>query len=121
MTTDPSRAERGPGPTAPAVPLRFEDGALLVLDQRRLPAEETWLRCESPEQVAEAIRSLAVRGAPAIGLAAAYGMALASDPRAAAETLLTSRPTAVNLAWAVERCLRADDVLAEARRLHREQ
>jgi methylthioribose-1-phosphate isomerase len=121
MTTDPSRAERGPGPTAPAVPLRFEDGALLVLDQRRLPAEETWLRCESPEQVAEAIRSLAVRGAPAIGLAAAYGMALASDPGAAAETLLTSRPTAVNLAWAVERCLRADDVLAEARRLHREQ
>src|SRR5215211_4377269 len=107
MTPDPSRAERGPGPTAPAMPLRFEDGALLVLDQRRLPGEETWLRCESPEQVAEAIRSLAVRGAPAIGLAAAYGMALASDPGAAAETLLTSRPTAVNLAWAADRTLAA--------------
>jgi methylthioribose-1-phosphate isomerase len=60
-------------------PLRFEDGALLVLDQRRLPAEETWLRCERPGQVAEAIRTLAVRGAPAIGLAAAYGVALAGD------------------------------------------
>jgi methylthioribose-1-phosphate isomerase len=102
--------------------LRFEDGALLVLDQRRLPAEETWLSCESPEQVAEAIRSLAVRGAPAIGLAAAYGMALAgADRRAAAEALRAARPTAVNLAWAVERCLQANDALAEARRLHREQ
>jgi methylthioribose-1-phosphate isomerase len=120
MTTERSPDERGPG-TPPAVPLRFEDGALLVLDQRRLPAEEAWLTCESPEQVAEAIRSLAVRGAPAIGLAAAYGMALASDPRSAAETLRTARPTAVNLAWAVERCLQADDALAEARRLHREQ
>jgi methylthioribose-1-phosphate isomerase len=105
----------------PAVPLRFEDGALLVLDQRRLPAEEVWLTCGSPVQVAEAIRSLAVRGAPAIGLAAAYGMALATDRPAAAEALRTARPTAVNLAWAVERCLEADDALAEARRLHREQ
>jgi methylthioribose-1-phosphate isomerase len=121
MTIEPSRDERGSGPAGPAVPLRFEDGALLVLDQRRLPAEEAWLSCQSPEQVAEAIRSLAVRGAPAIGLAAAYGMALASDPRSAAETLRTARPTAVNLAWAVERCLEADDPLAEARRLHREQ
>jgi len=50
-------------------PLRFEQGALLILDQRRLPAAEEWLRCERPEQVAEAIRTLAVRGAPAIGLA----------------------------------------------------
>ena len=120
MTTTPTRHGRGPG-TDPVV-LRFEDGALLVLDQRRLPAEETWLSCESPEQVAEAIRSLAVRGAPAIGLAAAYGMALAgADRRAAAEALRAARPTAVNLAWAVERCLEADDALAEARRLHREQ
>jgi methylthioribose-1-phosphate isomerase len=120
MTTTPPRDERGPG-TDPVAPLRFDNGALLVLDQRRLPAEETWLSCESPEQVAEAIRSLAVRGAPAIGLAAAYGMALAADRRAAAATLRSARPTAVNLAWAVERCLEADDPLAEARRLHREQ
>jgi methylthioribose-1-phosphate isomerase len=120
MTTERSPAARGRG-TPPAVPLRFEDGALLVLDQRRLPAEEVWLTCGSPEQVAEAIRSLAVRGAPAIGLAAAYGMALAGDRPAAAEALRTARPTAVNLGWAVERCLQADDALAEAQRLHREQ
>jgi methylthioribose-1-phosphate isomerase len=120
MTTTPKNQRRGPG-TDPVV-LRFEDGALLVLDQRRLPAEETWLSCESPEQVAQAIRSLAVRGAPAIGLAAAYGMALAgADRQAAAEMLRAARPTAVNLAWAVERCLEADDALAEARRLHRQQ
>ena len=62
-------------------PLRFEDGALLVLDQRALPAEERWIRCERPEQVADCIRTLAVRGAPAIGLAAAYGLALAERPR----------------------------------------
>src|SRR5919108_134246 len=113
MTTERSPDERGPG-APPVAPLRFEGGVLLVLDQRRLPAEEVWLTCGSPEQVAEAIRSLAVRGAPAIGLAAAYGMALASDPRSAAETLRTARPTAVNLAWAVERCLEADDVLADS-------
>jgi methylthioribose-1-phosphate isomerase len=80
-------------------PLRFDDGALLVLDQRRLPAEETWLRCERPEQVAEAIRTLAVRGAPAIGLAAAYGLALTDDPDGAAELLRSTRPTAVDLTW----------------------
>jgi methylthioribose-1-phosphate isomerase len=102
-------------------PLRFEDGALLVLDQRTLPAEERWIRCETVEQVADAIRSMAVRGAPAIGLAAAYGMALADDREKAATLLRDTRPTAVNLAWAVERCLAADDALAEARRLHRAQ
>jgi methylthioribose-1-phosphate isomerase len=120
MTPERSRDERGQARPA-AVPLRFEDGALLVLDQRRLPAEEVWLSCASHEQVAEAIRSMAVRGAPAIGLAAAYGMALAADRTAAATELRAARPTAVNLAWAVDRCLQADDALAEARRLHREQ
>ena len=110
-----------PAGSATAAPLRFEDGALLVLDQRALPAEERWIRCESPEQVADCIRTLAVRGAPAIGVAAAYGMALASDREAAAPLLLATRPTAVNLAWAVERCLRASEPLAEARRLHAEQ
>jgi methylthioribose-1-phosphate isomerase len=102
-------------------PLRFEDGALLVLDQRALPGEERWIRCETVEQVADAIRSMAVRGAPAIGLAAAYGMAMAEDREKAGTLLRGTRPTAVNLAWAVERCLAADDALAEARRLHREQ
>ena len=59
-------------------PLRWEDGALMILDQRALPAEEVWLRCETSAQVADCIRTLAVRGAPAIGLAAAYGVAVAA-------------------------------------------
>jgi methylthioribose-1-phosphate isomerase len=102
-------------------PLRWDDGALLVLDQRRLPAEERWLRCESPAQVADAIRSLAVRGAPAIGLAAAYGIALAADREEAAALLRETRPTAVNLSWAIERASEAPDPLALAKRLHHEQ
>src|SRR3954471_15350226 len=107
--------------TGTVEPFRFEDGALLVLDQRALPAEERWIRCETPEQVADCIRTLAVRGAPAIGIAAAYAMALADDPDEAAELLGATRPTAVNLAWALERCHDADDPLDAARRLHQEQ
>jgi methylthioribose-1-phosphate isomerase len=107
--------------TAVIEPFRFEDGALLVLDQRALPAEERWIRCETVEQVADCIRTLAVRGAPAIGIAAAYAMALADDREAAAELLRSTRPTAVNLAWALDRCRDADDPLEVARRLHREQ
>jgi methylthioribose-1-phosphate isomerase len=85
-------------------PLRWEDGVLLILDQTRLPGEEIWLRCDSPAQVADAIARLAVRGAPAIGVAAAYGLALAqpADFGEAAELLASARPTAVNLRWAVD-------------------
>jgi methylthioribose-1-phosphate isomerase len=107
--------------TATIEPLRFEDGALMVLDQRALPGEERWIRCETPEQVADCIRTLAVRGAPAIGLAAAYGIALADDREAAAELLRSTRPTAVNLTWALDRCRDAADPLVTARRLHRDQ
>jgi methylthioribose-1-phosphate isomerase len=104
-------------------PLRFDGGALHVLDQRALPGEERWIRCETVEQVADCIRTLAVRGAPAIGLAAAYGLALAppEERHAAAELLRSTRPTAVNLAWALEQCRDATDVSGVARRLHREQ
>ena len=106
-------------------PLRYEDEELLVLDQRRLPAEEHWVRCRSAEEVAECIRSMAVRGAPAIGIAAAYGMALAArrgeDAEEAAVLLRGTRPTAVNLGWAVDLALDADNPLALARRLHQEQ
>ncbi len=59
-------------------PLRWSDGALHLLDQLRLPGEEVWLRCETEEDVAAAIRTMVVRGAPAIGCAAAYGVALAA-------------------------------------------
>jgi methylthioribose-1-phosphate isomerase len=111
-----------------AAPLRWAEGALLVLDQRALPAEERWIECRTPDRVADCIRSMAVRGAPAIGLAAAYGMALAErggdDLAAAAELLRATRPTAVNLGWAIDRALEAagDGTLLElARRLHREQ
>jgi methylthioribose-1-phosphate isomerase len=88
-------------------PLRWDSGALLLLDQRELPAREAWLRLESWEEVADAIRDMAVRGAPAIGIAAGYGMALAagSEPEweRAAEGLGSTRPTAVNLHAAIAR------------------
>jgi methylthioribose-1-phosphate isomerase len=107
--------------TGTVEPFRFEDGALVILDQRALPAEERWIRCDTVEQVADCIRTLAVRGAPAIGIAAAYAMALAEDLEAAAELLRSTRPTAVNLAWALEHTRDADDPLEAARRLHQEQ
>jgi methylthioribose-1-phosphate isomerase len=108
-------------------PLRWENGALLVLDQRALPGGERWIRCESVAQVADCIRTLAVRGAPAIGIAAAYGMALAAareqDLTAAARELRATRPTAVNLGWALDRALAANggDLLELARRIHADQ
>jgi len=93
-----------------------------VLDQRRLPDEEAELRCRSAEEVADAIRTLAVRGAPAIGVAAAYGLALAAargeDLDEAVEVLMSSRPTAVNLRWALE-TMRVDPTAEHARALHR--
>ncbi|HVA31602.1 MAG TPA: S-methyl-5-thioribose-1-phosphate isomerase [Gaiellaceae bacterium] len=102
-----------------------EDGPRVVLlDQRRLPDEEVDLVCFTAAEVAEAIRTLAVRGAPAIGVAAAYGMALAAlrgDDLAAAEReLAASRPTAVNLFWALDR-MRADPTPGRARAIHREE
>jgi len=85
-----------------ASPLRFTGEPLELIDQTLLPGEEVWLRCERPEQVADAIRRLAVRGAPAIGVACAYGLALAPDFEEAAALLGATRPTAVNLHWAIE-------------------
>jgi methylthioribose-1-phosphate isomerase len=113
-----------------ASPLRFTGGVLELLDQTRLPDEQVWLRCEEPEQVADAIRRLAVRGAPAIGLAAAYGLVLGMrDPSTrfddVAELLGSTRPTAVNLRWAIERGReahsRGEDLLEWADALARDQ
>jgi methylthioribose-1-phosphate isomerase len=114
-------------------PLRWDGETLQLLDQRLLPNQETWLEYRDAEGVAEAIRSMVVRGAPAIGVAAAYGIALAAqrgdDLTRAATTLKQSRPTAVNLAWAVDRMLAlasrtpadlAGTLTAEAERMDRE-
>ncbi len=80
---------------------------LALLDQRKLPAEEVWLECRSAEQVAHAIRDLVVRGAPAIGIAAAWGVVLAAqrggEMNLAMAGLRAARPTAVNLMWALDR------------------
>ncbi len=85
----------------------WNEGVLRVLDQRRLPFAETMLECRDVDAVAAAIRDLAVRGAPAIGIAAAWGMVLAArageDMTRALSTLRATRPTAVNLMWALER------------------
>jgi methylthioribose-1-phosphate isomerase len=96
----------------PLRPVLYDGGrdVVRILDQRRLPVEEVWMELGSADEVAQAIRDLAVRGAPAIGVAAAYGLAVearrgASGARLveAAERLARARPTAVNLAWAVRR------------------
>lgn len=109
--------------------MRWIGSALLMLDQRRLPRHEEWLELRSHVEVAEAIRDMAVRGAPAIGVAAGYGMALAAKhgiPREeAAAVLAASRPTAVNLFWAIDRIkdLKSwafEDVLSEAKAIERE-
>ncbi len=102
---------------ARVVALRFDGDALVVLDQTQLPWRERYLRLTSSEQVADAIRRLAVRGAPMIGVAAAYAMALDPHP----ELLKAARPTAVNLARAVDRVAAAADPIAEARAIHAEE
>lgn len=88
-------------------PLRWHDGALEMLDQRILPTRVEWIRYTSAAGVAEGIREMVVRGAPAIGIAAAYGMAIAAqngeDLVEADKVLRASRPTAVNLFWALDK------------------
>lgn len=96
-------------------PIRWSDGELLLLDQTLLPEQEEWLHCRRPEDVAGAIRRLSVRGAPAIGVAAAYGLVLgARDFDSAYELLLATRPTAVNLRWALDRGRALRDRCVEA-------
>jgi methylthioribose-1-phosphate isomerase len=107
--------------------LEFRDGALILLDQRKLPAAVEYVTVTSAAATAQAIKDMVVRGAPAIGCAAAYGLALAAlqgeDLAQAADVLRRSRPTAVNLAWALERVGRAHGaaaMLAEARAIEEE-
>jgi len=115
------RGNRVAGTLEPERIVRLEPDAVVILDQRRLPGEEVELRLRSAAEVAQAIRSLAIRGAPAIGVAAAYGLSLAAargdDLDAAFERLVSSRPTAVNLRWALEE-MREDPTPERARAIH---
>lgn len=121
----------------PLETLYWEEDTLYLLDQRRLPERTAYLRCRTHLDVAAAIRGMAVRGAPAIGVSAAYGIVLAAleagagallAVRAAAAELRRTRPTAVNLEWALGRMERSAEkcgasaalLLEEARAIHEE-
>jgi methylthioribose-1-phosphate isomerase len=122
----------------PFAALRWDGRALAVVDQTQLPAREAWLELTGADDAAAAIRRLAVRGAPLIGIVAAYALAMEVARRPGlgalergADVLVSARPTAVNLAWAVERvraaALAAGPVQmagaarAEAERIHAEE
>lgn len=117
-------ADTGDGPrrmdtwARSARPAELEDDCVSILDQTKLPAEEIRLACTSNEEVADAIRRMSVRGAPVLGIAAAFGLVLVSrqstavdlpdlidDLERAGELLVSTRPTAVNIRWAVDRVL----------------
>ena len=112
--------------------IRWEGNTLYLLDQTKLPVTEVWLPYTDYRPVADAIRTMVVRGAPAIGVAAAYAYCLAAlageGLDEAKETLAASRPTAVNLFWALERMERkakecggaAEPLIAEAKAIHAE-
>lgn len=101
-------------PSADPLPtsVAWRAGELYLLDQTRLPFEEVSIRCDTVEMVFQAVKQLQVRGAPAIGIAAAYGLLVAADELIPLNTLeqrhdllVSARPTAVNLAWALSRML----------------
>lgn len=100
--------------------IAWEDDAVVMVDQRKLPASEIYIRCKSANDVAKAIRTMIIRGAPAIGVAAAFGIALgmtrskatgtrqfAAEFQKTCDLMAATRPTAVNLFWAIERMKRA--------------
>ncbi len=108
--------------------VRWNDGAPEYLDQRLLPHEERMVRATTVQEIEDAIKTLAVRGAPAIGIFGAYGVAALRETisdeslfREAAARIRNARPTAINLAWAVDRVLSSGDMLSEAQAIHREQ
>src|SRR4249920_1417628 len=97
-----------------------EVDAVVMIDQRRLPAKEVYVRCKSAAEVARAIKTMVIRGAPAIGVAAAMGLALGTRQSKASgtqklaveffkicELMASTRPTAVNLFWAIDRMKRS--------------
>ena len=125
-------------------PIHWIDGAVSLIDQTRLPMEEVWLELNDYRDVVSAIKDMRIRGAPAIGVAGAYGVALAAQeilerhkdefiPRLekAADQIETARPTGANLSWAVKRMMNVarravsaedtvNDLIAEAARIHDE-
>jgi methylthioribose-1-phosphate isomerase len=90
--------------------IQWTDAGVVMIDQTRLPREQVFVTCRGYREVAEAIRSMVIRGAPAIGVAAAMGVALGAqedaDFETVCETLAQTRPTAVNLFWAIDRMRR---------------
>ena len=104
--------------------LEWEDNKLKLIDQTKLPDELTYVYCENYQDVIVAIRDMIVRGAPAIGVSAAFGMALADiegvDLNKAAVEIKAARTTAVNLFWAVDRVLNSSDALGEALKMYEE-
>ncbi|HEX2850881.1 MAG TPA: S-methyl-5-thioribose-1-phosphate isomerase [Acidimicrobiales bacterium] len=105
-----------PDPIPPTI--EWAGDRVRMIDQRRLPGELVFLEARTVEELCDAITSLAVRGAPALGAAGAMGVALAAvtgaDAGESGRRLIATRPTAVNLAWGVERALAAADPVAEA-------
>ena len=125
-------------------PIRWQDGRLMLLDQTRLPVEEATIVVECYEQAVSAIREMRVRGAPAIGVTAAYAVAMAARDipsndrveflfalKQACDDIRAARPTAVNLGWAVNRMMALAEstdaageivpiLIAEAEEIHRE-
>ena len=101
-------------------PIRWKGDRLELLDQRLLPQKTAYVTCRSAGEVAQAIRDMVVRGAPAIGCAAAFGVVLSNGSPESYEVLAKSRPTAVNLFWALERMKKAKDLESEARAIYDE-
>ena len=101
-------------------PIRWKGDRLELLDQRSLPEKIVYVTCRTAAEVAQAIKDMVVRGAPAIGCAAAFGIVLDQGRKEAFEILAKSRPTAVNLFWALERMKNAKDLEAEARAIYDE-
>ncbi|MEN6294138.1 MAG: S-methyl-5-thioribose-1-phosphate isomerase [Methanobacterium sp.] len=102
----------------------WENNQLVLIDQTKLPHELVYYHCKTYKDVIHAIKTMKVRGAPAIGVAAAFGMALAElegvDLQKAGEEIKAARPTAVNLFWAVDRVLKSDNALEEALKMYDE-
>ena len=104
--------------------LEWEDNKLKLIDRRKLPDELTYVYCENYKESIEAIKNMTVRGAPVIGLSAAFAMVLADlggvDLELAAKEIKASRPIAVNLFWAVDRILACENPLEEALKMYQE-